>query len=142
VGALVFADLAQEPVRLGVARRRPVDAGDLAVLGPFAGRKHPVDGSNTGLEPLPGRELDGGRVGNLHAQLGQAGFDALPVAALGVRHLAQDVGAAVVLLARGEELIEGARLDLAAPGGQQPVDGLGRRRRGLDHVTAGAQPRL
>ena len=120
VGALLLADLAQEPVGLGIAGRALVEVVDLVVLRGFARGEEPVDRRQARLGPEPGREPHARGVGDRDAELAHPRLEPPAVPALGLGHAPEDVGALVVHPLR-DQPIDGAGLDLAAPRLEQPV---------------------
>src|SRR5207249_5973478 len=84
----------------------------------------PVDRGDPCLKALPERKANAVRIRNRHAELGQPPLDASAVPALGGDHAPQYLGAALVVFALRDQLIDSTSLDLAAPGHEQPANRL------------------
>src|SRR5207237_941768 len=108
VRALVLADTAEQSVGLVVAGGALVAVANLVVLGSLAGGEQPIDRSELRLQACPQREAHRG--GDRHAELGEAPLDARPVAGLRGGHAPEYLGAALVTLALGDQLIHRAGL--------------------------------
>ena len=121
VRALVLANVAEEGVRPRIARRRPIAVVDLVDLGGLAGCEQPVDRCEPGLEAKPGREPNRALIGYLDSQLSHSRLEPAAVAAFCLGHLAQDLRPLGLALPLGDQLGDGAGLDLSAPGLQQAI---------------------
>ena len=128
VRALLLADLMQQPVRLGIAGRALIEDVDLVVLGSLARGEQPVDRCDPRLQARPQGEPDAVRRRHLDADLAHAGFETLAVTRLRVGHPPHDLGLAIWQPV-GDQLIGGARFDLATPCCEQSVADLWRRLR-------------
>ena len=83
--ALVLAQLVQERVGAGVARRAQVEIVDRLVLGGLRPREQPVDGSDTRLQRAASeRQLHAPERGHLDPELAHPPLEALAVPALGL----------------------------------------------------------
>ena len=114
VGALVLPDLAQQAVGVGVPGGALVKVPNLVVLGRLACGQEPVDRGDPRLQAHPRGDLHAVRVGDRDAELVHPALEAPAVAALGLGHLAHDLGAAVVE-PLGDQLVDTPGLDLPPP---------------------------
>jgi hypothetical protein len=124
VRSLVLADLVQQAVGIGIAGRSSVEILDLAVLGRLPGREKAVDGGELGLQPQPRREANGRRIGDLDSELRHPFLQAAAMAGLRLCHPPQ-YGRLTLRHALGNQLVDRAGLDLAAPGLEEALSHFG-----------------
>ena len=122
---LVLADVGQQLVGDGVTGGPVIAVLDLHLLGRLPRGQHPFERCQPRLQAEPGRDPHRAWIGDWDTQLLEALLQPVPVPGFAGSDPPQDLGPARVALPACQQLVDQACLDLAAPGVEEPVAGLG-----------------